>query len=86
MKSFLELFSKKDLSSIIGLATFTIICGIFFGNSLFGDRSLLVYYKLKKERNILRREIHDLKLENAFLQKGILELKSVDPDITKLKF
>lgn len=75
-----KIFNKKDLSSMFTLALFTIIFGVFFGNFLFGDRSIVVYYKLKKERNALKKEIYELKLQNSFLKKGILELQSLQVD------
>jgi len=69
------------LEEILGLsfkvflttALIVITLGIYIANLLFGDHSLKVLEKLKKEEIVLTQEIKVLKQENAKLHKEYLE-------------
>lgn len=69
------------LEEILGLsfkvflttALIVITLGIYIANLLFGDHSLKVLEKLKKEEIVLTHEIKVLKQENAKLHKEYLE-------------
>jgi cell division protein FtsB len=59
---------------------FVIVFAIFIGKILFGTRSLEVFFKLKKQEEILQKKIKRQKEENAQLQKKLFEYQLSVPD------
>lgn len=49
--------------------------GIYIGILLFGENSILAYFKLRSEKQNLTNKIIELKNSNAVLQKKYFELK-----------
>jgi cell division protein FtsB len=49
--------------------------GIYLGILLFGENSILTYFKLRSEKQNLTNKIIELKNSNAVLQKKYFELK-----------
>lgn len=69
-------FYLKILTLIVIVASF----GIYVGDMLFGKSSLDVLLNLQTDKDSYEKSVHDLKEENAILQKEYFELKDLDPD------
>ncbi len=52
---------------------------VFVGQMLFGDNSLEVLLKLKREKSLLERKLAHLQSENARLQLKCFEYKNLQP-------
>lgn len=70
------LYSKRIFIGVGLLACFT---GLYMGYLFFGATSLNVLWNLKGEEKRIIKEIEDRRLENAKLQKKMLELKILEP-------
>lgn len=53
--------------------------GVYVGVLLFGDNSLSVLLRNITQRDELVKEVDSLQDENARLQKGLFELKGLEP-------
>ncbi|RDU67565.1 hypothetical protein CQA53_00695 [Helicobacter didelphidarum] len=71
------LYSKRLLGSIIVLACFI---GLYTGYLLFGTTSLQVLWGLNQQKKTLEERVEQSRIENAQLQKKVLELLSLEPD------
>jgi cell division protein FtsB len=83
-----ELDSKKESSKrgtlfylkIAFLIFIVISFGIYVGDLLFGKSSLDVLLSLQNDKEVLKKNVHNLKEQNAILQKEYFELRDLDPD------
>ncbi len=65
------------------LVTFVILMGIYIGVILYGKNSINVLLGLQTYESYLKDEIHQLKQENAKLQKEYFELKEISGETDK---
>jgi cell division protein FtsB len=83
-----ELDSKHESSrrgtlfyfKIAFLICIVISFGIYVGDLLFGKSSLDVLLGLQNDREVLQKDVYNLKEQNAILQKEYFELRDLDPD------
>jgi hypothetical protein len=66
---------KTLLAATIGILLF----GIYVGVLIYGENSLSVLQRLKKEKSALRQQARVLKIQNQKLQKEYFELKQLEP-------
>lgn len=64
-------------------AMIAVLAGIYFGNTLFGKRSLDVMLDLRNQETSLRKEVKKFQEANSILQKEYFELIGLDPDNNK---
>ncbi len=69
---FEELFGLSIKVFII-TSTIVIFLGIYIANLVYGDSSLHRLKSLQREKNRIKQEIYQLKIENAKLHKQYLE-------------
>lgn len=80
-----HLFSqKRDILGILrlykpyilaGLIIFLLFLHIFI--LIFGEKSLMVLFDLREEKQILEKSVRFYQVQNAYLNKEILEIKGV---------
>lgn len=70
------IYSKRILAGII-LVSFIVSGYALY--LMFGSTSFEVLYKLHQTRNMLRLDVEQSKIDNAELQRKVLELKSLEP-------
>lgn len=90
MSEILEEFEKDEKKSpkkgtlfyikVTFLVFLVISFGIYVGDILFGKSSLDVLLNLQNDKEVLEKNVFDLKEQNAILQKEYFELKDLDPD------
>lgn len=71
------LYSKR---LFIGVCIFACVVGLYSGYLLFGSSSVETLLKLRNKRDTLAKEVEEAKIQNALLQKKVLELLSLEPD------
>ncbi len=69
---FEELFGLS-IKVFILTSTIVIFLGIYIANLVYGDSSLHRLKSLQREKNRIKQEIYQLKIENAKLHKQYLE-------------
>lgn len=70
------LYSKRLFAGIVIIASFI---GLYGGYLLFGTTSFEVLWQLHQAKNVMIKEIEESRIENAQLQKKVLELQSLEP-------
>ena len=70
------IYSKRIFTGIIIVACFA---AVYVGYLLFGSTSFEVLWKLHQTRNVLRSDVEQSRLDNAELQRKVLELKALEP-------
>lgn len=70
------IYSKRIL---MGFCLVSSLVAIYVGYLLFGSTSFEVLWKLRQTRNDLRIEVEKSRMDNAALQRKVLELKALEP-------
>ncbi len=70
------LYSKRLLLGVVLVAS---VVGLYGGYLIFGNTSLEVLWQLNQQRQNMIDEVEQSKIQNAILQKKLLELQSLEP-------
>ena len=74
-------YSSRFVLKLFAIGIVVILFGVYVGDILFGRSSLDVLLGLQSDRDALEQRVHELKQENAALQKEYFELRQLDPDM-----
>ncbi len=80
---FIQKYLGLSTKTFLLLATSVILIGIYIGVILYGKNSIKVLLNLQTYEIYLKEEIHNLKEENAKLQKEYFELKEISGETDK---
>lgn len=73
--------NKQFIFISTALVVITFILAYYISHLLFyGNNSYEVYSHLKEKKIRLQKDIHQLQIENATLQKKYFELKNLEPE------
>lgn len=76
-------YSIKKFTRYTVVVAVVIMLGVYFGNMMFGKRSLDVMLGLANKKERLAEDVEKLKRYNAQLQKEYFELKELEPQSDK---